>query len=49
MGTIDALVPPLVAAAAFIAIAFAVKRLSDREEAEEQQEDAPERAAPNGD
>jgi hypothetical protein len=47
MGTLAALVPPVIAAAAFIGIAVAIKRLSDREEVEErQQEDRPE---PRGD
>jgi hypothetical protein len=38
MNAIAALVPPVVVCAAFIAILFAVKRLSDREESQEERE-----------
>lgn len=35
MDTLAALIPPVVVAAAFVAIAIAVKRLNDREESQE--------------
>jgi hypothetical protein len=42
MSTLAALVPPLVVCAAFIAIALAVKRHSDREEQAENSDSPPE-------
>jgi hypothetical protein len=42
MQTLAALIPPVVVAAAFIAIAIGVKRHSDREAAQERSENPPE-------
>jgi hypothetical protein len=39
MDALAALVPPVVVAAAFIAIAIAVKRFNDREESQERRDD----------
>jgi hypothetical protein len=39
MDTLSALIPPIVVATAFIAIAIAVKRFNDREEAQDRAED----------
>jgi hypothetical protein len=39
MDALAALVPPVVVAAAFIAIAIAVKRFNDREESQDRRDD----------
>jgi hypothetical protein len=40
MDTLAALIPPVVVAAAFIAIAIAVKRFNDREESQDRSENS---------